>query len=172
MENSSWHLSDKVKDLHISTDAQLAGQVAQHYWYGVHKAKDKCNSFIYKTSKWGTAKGKCVSNNNLRHSAFVFTTCQCMCVQVIVLWHTSDSPSLNKCAVQCFSLWNDEQWHMGLWVFLLCVAKRFDLNAQKIVLVQLWAGNTQTLFFACMFVCFFAFYLIGCTYVFIDVCIK
>lgn len=42
--NSSWHLSDKVKDLHISGDAHLTGQVAQHYWYGVHKAKrDKCN---------------------------------------------------------------------------------------------------------------------------------
>ena len=28
----------RVKDLHISTDAHLAGQVAQHYWYGVDKA--------------------------------------------------------------------------------------------------------------------------------------
>lgn len=90
--NSSWHLSDRVKDLHISTEAHPDGQVAQYYWYGVYKAKDNCNSFIYKTSKWGIAVCVCLcvcTNHRSETLQWQFISQQtCRAVFLIVRWWT------------------------------------------------------------------------------------
>lgn len=41
--NSSWHLSERVKDPHISADVYLDGS---HYWYVSPQAKDKSHSSL------------------------------------------------------------------------------------------------------------------------------
>lgn len=117
--NSSWHLSDRVKDLHISTDAHLAGQVAPHYWYGVHKAKDKCNSLVYKTSKWGTARdgvSKIIVWGIALHCLQPANLCVCTPVWTSYCSETHKWQSIFQQEEQFFSLWNDEQWHLGFGV--------------------------------------------------------
>lgn len=94
----------RVEELHISTEA---GQAAPTYWYRVLKVKDKHNSLIYKTSRWGL--DVCVR------------VCESACAEVIVLRRWSKSSSLNKSATQFFSF-----IMVGCWTLTLSISGHFS----------------------------------------------